>query len=212
MTQIILDFSANTHKNDKSIIKRAIDEIKAVDSGKHEIVFKGQLFKEAGENIVCTHEAFEYMYEYGNENGYKVTSSVFDKESLDFLLKFDIPFVKIANRPDLYSLMALIPRGIPIYFSSDRISNLFSVWRNLLDIELSCISKYPASLEEYEERFISEINYYSRPENYSDHTIGLSLFKRYQPKAWEKHLKLSDSTGLDAGSFAITPQELKEIL
>ena len=29
---------------------------------------------------------------------------------------------------------------------------------------------------------------------------------------WEKHLKLEDSKGLDAGSWAITPEELAEIL
>lgn len=214
MAEIILDYSANTFRNDKALIKRAIDEIKAIDTGKHSIVFKTQLFVKCGDNIPCTHESFEYMYEYGNSQGYKVTSSVFDKESLDYLLKFDVPFIKIANRPDLYPLMDFIPRGIPIYVSQDGRSNLFSIRMTMRDRELYCVSKYPADISDYQ-RFIDEKNLYGCPDCWSDHTIGLDFFKNGTPKKiiiFEKHLKLSDSTGLDAGSFAITPQELSEIL
>lgn len=224
MARIILDYSANTFKNDPKLIKRAINEIKQVDTGRHEIIFKTQLFTKAGDNIPCTHESFKYMYEYGNSKGYKVTASVFDKESLDFLLKFDIPFVKIANRRDLDYLTNLIPRGIMIYKSMDSISlnyddNGYIETDNPYDIYFACVSEYPAKIESYTENVL-----FDSLENISDHTVGLEMFKgiksgkykkelsRINLKRWEKHLKLSDSTGLDAGSFAITPQELKEIL
>jgi len=204
MSEIILDFSANTHKNDLSIIDRAVDEIKAVDTGKHEIVFKSQLFTSAGDNIVCSKDSFSYMHAICKESGYKCTSSVFDKESLDFLLTFDIPFVKIANNPDLYWLAGEVPKKVRAYQSYTK----YGTWLHLFaDDYLACISKYPATLKEYEDAFTP--NYLRQV---SDHTVGLGLFKKYEPYIWEKHLILDDSTGLDAGPFAITPQELAEIL
>ncbi|MFA5715059.1 MAG: hypothetical protein WC998_04935, partial [Candidatus Paceibacterota bacterium] len=102
MSQIILDFgSGNTHKNNWDYLKRMIDELKAVDTGKHEIIIKHQLFKAAGDNLPLDPWVFDAAYDYAKKLGYKTTSSVFDLESLKFLLNYDIPFVKIANRRDL---------------------------------------------------------------------------------------------------------------
>lgn len=217
VAQIILDYSANTFKNDKTLIKRGIDEIKKIDTGKHEIVFKTQLFTKAGENIPCTHESFEYLYEYGNSQGYKVTASVFDKESLDYLLKFDIPFVKIANRPDLYWLIGEIKRNIPVYVSVNGLSIKDNP--NFCNSHMACVSKYPAHINDYIKNFTK---YESRDEltigalkfwDVSDHTENWDLFNMLDnPRRYECHYKLSDSTGLDAGSFARTPEQLKEIL
>jgi sialic acid synthase SpsE len=209
VAQIILDYSANTFKNDKKLIKRGIDEIKKIDSGKHEIVFKTQLFIKAGDNIPCTHESFEYLYEYGNSQGYKVTASVFDKESLEYLLKFDVPFIKIANRPDLYWLK----NEILEYKQKNNIPQhseplVYMSFNKKIEAGLEgsyafyCVSEYPAKIDDY-------------PSSYkllSDHTEGLDLFIISKPEKWEKHYKLSDSTGLDAGSFAVTAEDLKEIL
>lgn len=206
MAEIILDYSANTFRNDKTLIKRAIDEIQSFDKGKHKIVFKTQLFKEAGQNIPCTHDSFEYLYDYGNSKGYEVTSSIFDKESLDYLLRFKIPFVKIANRPDLYWLIGEIPRKNAVYVSGNK--HLLSHIGLYYDRLLFCISEYPADICKYVQGM--PLGYST--DYLSDHTIGLDLYKKYLPNIWEKHLKLSDSTGLDAGPFAITPQELAEIL
>ena len=73
---------------------------------------------------------------------------------------------------------------------------------------MCCVSEYPASKEDYIEIF---------PESFlelgiSDHTIDWELFETYKPAIYECHYKLPDSTGLDAGPFARTPQQLKEIL
>jgi sialic acid synthase SpsE len=193
-----------------------IDELKKVDSGKHEIIIKWQLFKKAGDNIPLFDGAFDYAYEYARKYGYKTTASVFDLESLKFLLNYDVPFIKIANRHDLDWLIGEVPRKIPVYVSVDNMSVGESMQYSLpvghinqeRDIALFCVSQYPASIEEYERRFSKG----SLKHGISDHTIGLDLFKKHQPRIWEKHYKLSDSTGLDAGPFATTPEELREIL
>jgi len=218
MSQIILDISANTFKNYFHLIAQLIDKIKDIDTGKHEIIFKTQLFKDCPPNIPCHPQSLKFLMNYTRTSGYKATSSVFDEESLELLLKYDVPFIKIPCRPDLYWLVERIPRSIPVYLSYDNSKEAFE---KLLQIEnnnlffagkrdriLRCIRKYPAKIQEYEKL----IRYYS-DHGISDHTIGLELFKKYKFKIWEKHYVLEhDKDNPDAGEFAVTPEDLKEIL
>ena len=207
MSKIILDFgSGNTCKNKKDYIKNMYDELKNIDNGKYEIIVKWQLFESAGPNIPLKHEMFDYAYKYGNEIGYKVTSSIFDRESLNFLLQYKIPFVKIANNRMIDMLIDFIPEKIPLY-----ISKSFPLYnprpKNTGDvIELWCVSKYPATIEDYDHFPLEEGC------NISDHTVGFDLFKKYNPNIIEWHYKLEYSTGLDAGNFAKTPEDLKKII
>jgi sialic acid synthase SpsE len=184
-----------------------IDGLKAIDTGKHEIIIKHQLFEKAGDNIPLDHLIFNEAFYYAKALGYKTTSSVFDLNSLRLLLDYDIPFVKIANRRDLDWLIGEVPRKIPVYVSIDNIAIDIELYTKNFKI-LCCVSEYPAKNELYEDYFPKVL----LQDGISDHTIGLNLFKKYQPRIWEKHYKLFGSTGLDAGPFAITPEQLKEIL
>ncbi len=211
MTQIIFDFgSGNTCRNDKKIVKKMLDELKKVDTGKHEIIIKWQLFKEAGKNIPLEHDIFKYAYDYAKKLGYQTTSSVFDKESLDFLLQFDIPFVKIANNRNLDYLIGEIPRKVPVYVSYGEIDDIKVMQYKDNVKKMLCVSEYPAEIEDYEQ---FELGYYIKNDyGLSDHTTDFYLFNEYQPSFIEWHYKLADSTGLDAGEFAKTPNQLKEVL
>ena len=71
-----------------------------------------------------------------------------------------------------------------------------------------CISKYQTIIKEYEESF----SHQSLATGISDHTTDWKLYKKYKPWIYECHYKLEDSEGLDAGPFARTPKQLKEIL
>ena len=213
MSQIILDISANTHNNYWPYLKRMLDELKAIDTGKNEIIIKHQLFEKAGKNIPLRHSVFQCARSHAEGLGYKTTASVFDLSSLKFLLNYNVLFVKIANRRDLDWLISEIPRKIPIYLSSDN-TKVMPCNDNFYECEIckpitymACVSKYPATIEDYE-----NTGWNLKSVAISDHTAGLDLYKKYQPAIWEKHFKLSDSTGLDAGPFAITPKELAEIL
>ncbi|MFX1570627.1 MAG: N-acetylneuraminate synthase family protein [Promethearchaeota archaeon] len=209
---IILDFgSGNSCHNDKTIVKKMLDELKKVDTGKHEIVIKWQLFKEAGKNIPLEHDIFKYAYDYAKKLGYQTTSSVFDKESLDFLLQFDIPFVKIANNRSLDWLMGEIPRKIPIYVSYGSVDELKIAPQENIK-RLLCISDYPADIKSYEDVF--DIDFYTHFEyGISDHTTNFGLWYRYQPQFIEWHYVLEhDKNNLDGGLFAHTPKQLSEVL
>jgi sialic acid synthase SpsE len=204
MKQIILDCgSGNTCSNDLSCVMQMIDSVPKLDGP--EIILKWQLFKEAGENIPLERGIFDFAYAYGRARGFKTTASVFDFDSLYFLLQYGIPFVKIANNRQLDYLTGFVPRNIPIYLSWDGTDEPIYPF---IDELLSCESKYPATIADYYTHFSTcELE-----DAVSDHTVGTELYRRYQPRIWEKHFKLPDSAGLDAGPFAITPAELEELL
>jgi sialic acid synthase SpsE len=207
MSKIILDFgSGNTCKNRTDYIETMYNELKKVDNNKHEIIVKWQLFTICGFNLPLAKDSFNFAYEYGKKLGYQVTASVFDKESLDFLINFDIPFVKLANRRDTDYLINYIPVNIPIYISKDN-SNINFDNKEHNITEFFCISKYPANIKDYEDNFQLKENCYL-----SDHTDNFDLYKKYNPSIVEWHYKLDYSTGLDSGPFARTPAQLNEIL
>jgi hypothetical protein len=189
---IILDFgSANTCKNDIGYVQKMIDALTKIDSGNQHIVIKWQLFQVAGDNEPLEKTVFDYAYHYAYQFGYETTSSVFDEDSLQFLLTYDIPFVKIAMRAHTYYLAALVPDSIPVYVSG---------------VNMFCVPEYPARIEDYEKLPLFEGC------KLSDHTTDFTLYNKYKPSVIEWHYKLSDSTGLDAGPFSRTPEQLSRVL
>lgn len=215
MSQIILDFgSGNTCKNDLKIIKRMINELAAVDTHKHEVIIKWQLFQKAGDNIPLQGDNFYGAYEYAKAKRYKTTASVFDLASLHVLLQYEVPFIKIANRRDLDWLIGEVPRKIPMYISIGDIQELRKT-RNYLslfcpyDMPMACVSEYPARLKQYQLNFSPGVLCRS----VSDHTTDFTLWHKYKPQIIEWHYVLEhDSNNLDGGLFARTPKQLKEIL
>lgn len=210
MAQIILDFgSGNTCKNDKKYVKRMLDELMEIDNSKHKIIIKWQLFERAGDNIPLLHDVFDYAYWYAKDLGYETTSSVFDYSSLSFLLGYEVPFIKIANNRSLDYLIGEIPRKLPIYISTSNSYFYIELQQKLTqkDIIMACISEYPADIKSYHNSFE-----YWHLRNISDHTVGFELFKIHKPSIIEWHYGLSDSTGLDAGKFMKTPEQLIEIM
>jgi sialic acid synthase SpsE len=200
---VILDLgSGNTCNNDRECIKEMIDSIP--QTSKFDVVLKWQLFKEAGPNVPLTQNSFDFAYNYAKVLGFKTTASVFDLGSLQYLLRYDIPFVKLANSSRFEYLIKEVPFQIPVYLSWDGMRDFTYLF---FDEILACVSEYPAKIETYVGLFDEK----DLHDAISDHTVGLELFKKYKPYIWEKHYKLKDSTGLDAGPFAVTPNELKEI-
>ena len=208
----ILDFgSGNTCKNDTGLIKKMIDGLAGVDE-KRECVIKWQLFEKAGKNVPMVRSAFAFAHNYAAELGFKTTASVFDEDSMQYLIDhWDVPFVKIANNPKLYPLIRLVPRKIPVFLSWSSITKLQSVLNYMnpeTDKLLACVSEYPATFEKYNEDFRN----HDLTNGVSDHTEDWTMYNKLEPWVYECHYKLEDSTGVDAGSFARTPKQLKEIL
>lgn len=206
--QIILDVSANTIKNDPLYFEKMVKTIKEIDRKDNEIVFKTQLFRNIEPNLSLSFDCFDAMYDICRQYGYQLTASVFDKKMLKFLLIYDIPFVKIACRPYLYFLSTLVPETIPCLISVGR--NEPVGVNNFSNIQyLSCVPLYPAQDMDY---LYVDIELYR---GISDHTTDASLFHKYKNilYRYECHYVLEHSEdNPDAGPFAKTPEELKEII
>jgi sialic acid synthase SpsE len=204
--------SGNSCRNDINIARQMVFELAKLKIPG--LVIKWQLFKQAGENVPLHHEIFDSAYHYAMTNfGIETTASVFDKESLDFLLTYRIPFIKIANNKQSASVLNYIPEARTIIISKDNceepvFNSRVEFKENKQDVKyLYCISKYPATMKEYEAKFGDKLR-----EGISDHTTNFDMFNKYQPKVYEFHFKLEDTIGLDAGEFARTPAQIKEWL
>lgn len=215
--EVILDFgSGNTCQNNKDIIKKMIDELCRIDTRKHKVIIKWQLFKKAGDNIPLTRESFKYAFDYAKQCGYMTTASIFDFESFVFLKQFKgLPFIKIANNQELYWLQGYIQDMKNTTYISVGSERDFINFKNnfesgkMYNFDLfCCVSNYPADAVEYQERFTKKHLSYA----ISDHTTSFKMYKLYNPKKIEWHYKLNDSIGLDAGMFSKTPEMLKGVL
>jgi sialic acid synthase SpsE len=200
---IILDLgSGNTCQNDFSIVKEMIDGVAENDTGRKEVVLKWQIFQDAPPNLPLDYEVFEFAYDYAKSRGYETTASVFDEESLRFLDTFRVPFIKIAARPELYSLALKTARKVIVSTPPDVTNTPFG------DV-MACVSKYPADVEEYERKFTRA----QLHAGISDHTEGFRLYHQYKPAIYEKHYVLEhNDNNPDAGVFACVPEDLVRIL
>ena len=215
---IILDFSSGeTCNNDLNEVHRMIDGLAEVDSRRENVIIKWQLevdppyIPEAGRRVKpLDRDVFVQAYYYAMANSYFTTASVFDEESLSFLLQFNIPFIKIANKPYKYHLLEKIPRNKTVFVSIGPGFKKEAMSKQYPNVKyLHCISEYPADPTTYETGFGQALSY-----SISDHTPanGFYLYAKYQPYYYETHYRLEDSGGLDNGPWAKTPRELERIL
>ena len=211
---IILDFgSGNTCKNSVEYACTMVKALADITDRRDDIVIKWQLFKEAGKNVPLSHEVYSRAHFYAQRYGFETTASVFDSYSLEFALKHALRWVKLTNIEKTGHLIKEVPDldGIIISTNDADYKKPLRVKNDRSEIEdismMYCISEYPAKAQDYEKKFGDKLK-----TGISDHTTDFSLYKKYRPKLYECHFKLDDSTGLDAGPFARTPEQLKEIL
>ena len=219
---LVIDVGSGASLPDSVTARRFVDAIKGVDTGKHKIVLKAQLFASVPPNIPLGYEVFHELYTYGEAAGYGVTASVFDVASLRHLLTYVVPFVKIACRPVLYWLAGEVPRKVRVYRSIRRghAATPFPEPHSEYEIrDLLCIPEYPADAKDYDREVRSARDHSLA--GISDHTVGWDLFRaqtrehrgrRHGVALWEKHFILPDTTGPDVGPWACTPETLKEIM
>ena len=209
---IILDFgSGETCKNDVAYVKRMIDELKEVDSGRHKVVIKWQLFQKETVPYVepLALWVFDEAYKYAASVGYETTASVFDTFSLRKLLDYDVSFVKLACREWVYPLL-----GVPNMIDRNSIVSIRDqTSMTQMKVQwgaetMCCVPTYPASKAAYEMLFDS----LSLACGISDHTDSFDLYNQYRPDIYECHYRLEDSTGPDAVPFARLPAQVAEIL
>lgn len=155
---------------------------------------------------------WDEIYNYCKELGIVSSSSVFDKVSMDILIKHDPEYVKIASS-DLnnikflleiaeYGKKLIISTGMASLQEIDNTVN-FLYKNNVTDIVLMhCVSAYPADLEDMNLGFIDTLkSAFGFDTGFSDHTknsIAACLALTKGVKYIEKHFTMDTSLpGLD---------------
>ncbi len=206
---IILDIGSGETIQKIDDFIELVTQISEYDTGYHSIVFKCQLFT----NSVIKYlkpfkkDLFRECYDWlvnSEYSQYDLTASVFDMESLGFLEKFDVPFIKIACRDWVYPLIHHITKNIVVSLENP---NQMIEFPNLNIMYMMCVPKYPAIIEEYENVFGHWLGL-----GISDHTENLELYKKHRPMVYERHLCSYHNDLPDRSSYASTPEEIGEIL
>ena len=214
---ILLDFGSGVTNYDfaeiQLMINKILDARDANDSKKRTII-KFQLFttKTIAYLPPLSRKLFMYAYEYCDLAGLECTASVFDEASLGFLLTFDVKSIKIAAREWCYPLIDKMPKDIEIFVSVDGahkkqdILERYGKDRNI--VFLNCVPEYPASRTVYESLYGQGLAH-----SISDHTIGLDLYRDYEPNYYEKHVTSHhDNRVPDRSAYACTIEEIAGIL
>ena len=209
MRKIVLDIGSGASLPDVSTARSVVETVARANTGKHQVVLKPQLFQNIPPNKPLRPRLAEEIATLclGNSLGYAV--SVFDRVSLDWALEMHdvspLDHIKIACRPDLYWLAGEIPRKIPVHMSFDCRTQTSLDLPCKVDVALGCVPEYPASIDDYSSTLF----------RYSDHTVGLDIWKLNEPSVWEKHfvMQADDPSNPDSvGGFALTPADLKDVL
>ena len=186
---------------------------------------KGQNTYELIKSIETPREWIKELAEYCKKRGIIFLASVFDFEAIDILDKY-VPAFKIASFEitDLELLKYAAEKGKPMIISTgmanlgeieDAITAIRSVGNENI-ILLHCNSLYPTPVEIANLRAIETMETaFKVPVGFSDHTLGIHI-----PIAAvamgacmiEKHFTLDRTLPGPDHSFAIEPDELKEMV
>jgi sialic acid synthase SpsE len=136
------------------------------------------------------------------------TASVFDADSLDFLLRYDVPFVKLANLDYTRMYWRDVPRDIDLVVSVGNNAE-FADWseRNVQGV-MACISEYPADGLDYTTHFRDDF----LRRGISDHTTGVDLHRVFMPEWYEKHFVTDDVPMDKPRPYCAGPEQVKQIL
>lgn len=166
------------------------------------------------------------LKEIAESEGLICFSSVFDKTSVDFLEKINVPAYKIASFEitDIPLIEYVALKGEPVIISTgiatlSNIEEAVNACKRMGNEQialLKCVSAYPTPLEDINLKTIPNLaDTFKKVVGLSDHTLGISV-----PIASvalgsciiEKHLTLDRSLGGPDAVFSLEPEEFKAMV
>ena len=211
--KIVLD-PGSTHMGKAAYAKELMDI--AEDAGADYIKF--QLFPNTKEqkdkgNVHLRHDLFKELWAHSQKKGTKckLTASVFSSDDLDFLVSFDVPFIKFAysQQEQKSRIEGCLQSGRTVVVSTDDMG-LTNLKEHPNLVKLFCSPLYPDRHKiDFEEMFPPF-------DGFSDHTrgIGQTLEAAAHGAEWiEKHITLeySDVVCPDR-AFALTAKQVKRMV
>jgi pseudaminic acid synthase len=197
-----------------------------IDSNKDDFLIKGTIWE--GKNLYKLYqEAFtpwewhETLFKAAEAEGLICFSSPFDKSSVDFLEKLNVPAYKIASFEitDIPLIEYVASKGKPVIISTgiaetEDIQLALDACRRMGNNNialLKCTSSYPAPINEANMIMIKDLaERYDVVSGLSDHTMGSTVpivATCFGAKIIEKHFILDHSIGGPDASFSMDEAE-----
>ncbi len=166
------------------------------------------------------------LNEYCKEKDIIFCSSVFDYEKLNWLVEVDAPFIKVASGDLTYLpfLKEIAMTNKPIVLSTgmatlgeieEAVQTITNENNEKLAI-LHCVGRYPTEEEEVNLRVLETLEKtFGFPVGFSDHTetpVIPAMAVSMGAKVIEKHFTLDKDLDTPDHSFALRPDELKEMV
>lgn len=169
-------------------------------------------------------DEYEEIDEFCERNGIPWSASPWDLESLDFLLGFNVPFVKIASASLTNSslLKATADSKIPTILSTG-MSSLHQIEKAISFFDranlclLHTVSTYPAKNNELNLAVIETLrNRFSLPIGYSGHEVGVLpsviAFAKYGAVIIERHVTLNRAMWGSDQAASLEPQGMVRLV
>lgn len=188
--------------------------------------WNGYLLYDLYESASMPYEWYPTLIKATEAHSIDLIASVFDLESLEYLLRLDLPIVKVSSFEIIHIplLQAISSCQKPVILStgmasdsevSDAVKILgTSDAANLCLLE--CISAYPANPENYSiKRMLKRKHLHNVEVGISDHTlsnIASILAVSHGAVVVEKHFLLDKSVKTLDSSFSIGPDELRRLV
>ena len=232
-TFIIAEAGSN-HGGNYEQAKELVDV--AVEAGADAVKFQSY----EGESLVASdHGAYDVLDKYGlpyewhqkledycDSKGIIFCSSPFDYEKLDWLEEVDVPFIKVASGDLTYLpfIKKIAELGKPIVMSTGMATlgeveesvNLIKAQGNEQIILLHCVGKYPTETDDANLNVMNTMKEaLDLPVGFSDHTESTvipAMAVSMGAKVIEKHFTLDKELDTPDHSFALSPNELKEMI
>ncbi len=168
-------------------------------------------------------EEYDKIDKYCKEKGIKWTASVWDKDSLDFIMQYDVPFIKIPSAliTNLKLLEYIAKTEKPIVMSTGMSNEaevlnavgVFMKYKNDLTV-LHCNSSYPCPDNEVNLNAIKTLRLLLPPKikiGYSGHEKGIEaclIARAFGAETIEKHVTLDPLLWGSDQAASITFEEL----
>ncbi len=232
-TFIIVDVGSN-HGGDLNQGKKLVDV--AAEAGVDAVKFQSY----DGDSLYTTknssHDLLEKysipkewhfeLDEYCKEKGVEFCSSVFDYERLEWLEEVGVPFHKIASGDITYLpfIEEIAKTGKPIILSTGTatLGEVEEAVNTILDagneqiVLLHCITRYPTEVEEANLAAMDTLEQaFNFQVGFSDHTESTVIpacAVSMGANVVEKHITLDENLDTPDHSFALKPDELKEMV
>ena len=173
-------------------------------------------------DIELSKEDYDEIDTYCRARDIKWTASVWDLDSLEFICKYDVPFIKIPSALLTHTelLRACKASGKKVYLSTgmsteSEVNAAVETLGDSLDVLFHCNSSYPAKDNELNLSYLTmmKLNYPNVRIGYSGHEEGISaciVAKVMGAEVFERHITLSRSMwGTDQAASIVFDQLYK---